>query len=125
MASGIAAWKGFNVTTVRIVFVLVALIPSGFFVPLYVVGGLSIPCGREEQQSIASRARSDSRGIALAAGLATLLAFLLFVFGVFNVGWIDGYARPQLITVAGLGAHLAERLAREQAAALAEAPKWC
>ncbi len=101
VASGIAAWKGFNVTTVRIVFVLVALIPSGFFVPLYVVGWLLIPAAGEDS-SIASRARSDSRGIALAAGLATLLAFLLFVFGVFNVGWIDGYAWPQLITVAGL-----------------------
>ena len=101
VASGVAAWKGFNVTTVRIVFVLVALIPSGFFVPLYVVGWLLIPAAGEDS-SIASRARSDSRGIALAAGLATLLAFLLFVFGVFNVGWIDGYAWPQLITVAGL-----------------------
>jgi signal transduction histidine kinase len=101
VASGLAAWRGFNVTTVRIVFVLAALIPSGFFVPLYVVGWLLIPAAGEDS-SIGSRARSDSRGIALAAGLATLCAFLLFVLGVFNVGWIDGYAWPQLITVAGL-----------------------
>jgi signal transduction histidine kinase len=101
VAAGVAAWKGVNVTTVRIVFVLVALIPSGFFVPLYVLGWLLIPAAGEEH-SIGSRARSDSGGIALAAGVASLLAFLLFVAGVFNVGWLDGYAWPQLLTVAGL-----------------------
>jgi len=101
VAAGVAAWRGFNVTTVRIVFVLVALIPSGFFVPLYVVGWLLIPAAGEDS-SIGSRARSDSRGIALAAGLASLLAFLLFVVGAFNLGWITGYAWPQVVTVAGL-----------------------
>jgi len=101
VAAGVAAWRGFNVTTVRIVFVLIALIPSGFFVPLYVIGWLLIPAAGEDS-SIGSRARHDSRGIALAAGLASLFAFLLFVVGVFNVGWITGYAWPQLITVAGL-----------------------
>jgi len=101
VASGLAAWRGFNVTTVRVVFVLVALIPSGFMVPLYVVAWLLIPAAGAET-SIGSRARSDSRGIALAAGLATVLGFLLFVVGVFNVGWITGYAWPQLVTVAGL-----------------------
>ena len=101
VAAGLAAWRGFNVTTVRIVFVLIALIPSGFFVPLYVVGWLLIPAAGEDS-SIGSRARSDSRGIALAAGLASLLAFLLFVIGAFNIGWINGYAWPQVVTVAGL-----------------------
>jgi signal transduction histidine kinase len=101
VAAGVAAWRGFNVTTVRVVFVLVALIPSGFFVPLYVVGWLLIPAAGEDS-SIGSRARSDSRGIALAAGLASLLAFLLFVIGAFNIGWINGYAWPQVVTVAGL-----------------------
>ncbi len=101
VAAGLAAWRGFNVTTVRIVFVLLALIPSGFCVPLYVVAWLLIPAAGEDS-SIGSRARSDSRGIALAAGLATLLAFLLFVVGVFNVGWITSYAWPQVVTVAGL-----------------------
>ena len=101
VAAGVAAWRGFNVTTVRIVFVLVALIPAGFFVPLYVVAWLLIPAAGEDR-SIGSRARSDSPGIALAAGLATVFAFLLFVVGVFNVGWITGCAWPQLVTVAGL-----------------------
>jgi signal transduction histidine kinase len=101
VAAGVAAWKGFNVTSVRIVFVLLALIPSGFCVPLYVVGWLLIPAAGE-QTSIGHRARSDSRGIALAIGLATMLAFLLFIVNVVGNGWIDSYAWPQLVTAAGL-----------------------
>jgi signal transduction histidine kinase len=101
VAAGVAAWKGFNVTTVRIVFVLLALIPSGFCVPLYVMGWLLIPAA-DEQTSIGHRARSDSRGIALAIGLATMLAFLLFIVNVVGNGWIDSYAWPQLVTAAGL-----------------------
>ena len=101
VAAGVAAWRGFNVTTVRIIFVLVCLIPSGFCVPLYVVGWLLIPAAGEDT-SIGSRARSDSRGIALAAALASLLALLLFVANVVGNGWVDSYAWPQLVTVAGL-----------------------
>ena len=101
VASGVAAWKGLNVTTVRIVFVLIALVSGGFFVPFYVVGWLLIPAAGEDT-NIGSRARSDSAGIALAAGLATLLALVLLVGGVFNDGWFAGWAWPQTVTVAGL-----------------------
>jgi signal transduction histidine kinase len=101
VAAGVAAWKGFSVNTVRIGFVLLTIVTGGFGVPFYVAGWLLIPAAGEDS-SIASRARSDSRGIALAAGLATLLAFLLFVFGVFNSGWPSGWAWPQVFTVAGL-----------------------
>ena len=59
VASGVAAWKGLNVTTVRIVFVLIALISGGFCVPFYVAGWLLIPAAGEDS-SIGSRARSDS-----------------------------------------------------------------
>jgi signal transduction histidine kinase len=101
VASGVAAWKGVNVTTVRIVFVLIALVSGGFCVPFYVAGWLLIPAAGEDS-SIGSRARSDSAGIALAAGLATLLALVLLVGGVFNDGWFAGWAWPQTVTVAGL-----------------------
>ena len=101
VAAGVAAWKGFGVNSVRIVFVLLTVVTGGFGVPFYVAGWLLIPAAGEDS-SIASRARSDPRGIALAAGLATLLAFLLFVVGVFNTGWPSGWAWPQVFTVAGL-----------------------
>jgi signal transduction histidine kinase/phage shock protein PspC (stress-responsive transcriptional regulator) len=101
VAAGAARWTGFSVTTVRIVFVLGALFTGGFGVPVYVAAWLLIPAAGEDG-SIASRARSDSSGIALAAGLATLFGFILFVAGVFNEGWPSGWAWPQVFTVAGL-----------------------
>ena len=101
VASGVAVWRGFNVTTVRIVFVLIALVSTGWCVPVYVVAWLLIPQAGEDA-SIGSRARSDSRGIALAAGLASLLALALLIAGALNDGWFAGWAWPQLISVAGL-----------------------
>jgi signal transduction histidine kinase len=101
VASGVAVWRGFNVTAVRIVFVLIALISTGWCVPAYVVAWLLIPQAGEDT-SIGSRARSDSRGIALAAGLASLFALALLIAGVLNDGWFAGWAWPQLISVAGL-----------------------
>jgi signal transduction histidine kinase len=101
VASGVAAWRGFNVTTVRIVFVLIALVSTGWCVPVYVVAWLLIPAA-DEDTSIGSRARSDTRGIALAAALASLLALGLLIAGTLNDGWFAGWAWPQLISVAGL-----------------------
>src|SRR6516164_9426676 len=114
VAAGVAAWRGFSVTTVRIVFVLITLVTGGFGVPLYVAGWLLIPAAGEDS-SIGSRARSDSRGIALAAGLASGLAFLLFVVGVFNTGWPSSWAWPQVFTVAGLALIWRNASAEEQA----------
>jgi signal transduction histidine kinase len=101
VAAGVAAWRGMNVTTVRVIFVLIALVSGGFCVPLYVVGWLLIPAAGEET-SIGSRARSDAAGIGLAAGLASLFALLVFVAGVSDGGWFSNWAWPQVFTVAGL-----------------------
>jgi len=101
VAAGVAAWKGLNVTTVRIVFVLIALVSTGWAVPVYVLAWLLIPAA-DEDTSIGSRAKSDSRGIALAAGLVSLLALGLLIAGALNDGWFAGWAWPQLISAAGL-----------------------
>ena len=101
VASGVAAWRGLGAATVRIVFVLLALVTVGWFVPVYVVAWLLIPAA-DEDTSIGSRAKSDARGIALAAALASLLAFGLLIAGALNDGWFAGWAWPQLISVAGL-----------------------
>jgi len=114
VAAGVAAWRGFSVNTVRIVFVLAAVVTGGFGVPLYVAAWLLIPAAGEDG-SIASRARSDSAGIGLAAALATLFAFVLFVAGVFNEGWPSGWAWPQVFTVAGLTLIWRNASAEEQA----------
>ncbi len=101
VAAGMAAWRGVSVNTVRIIFVLITIVTGGFAVPLYVAAWLLIPAAGEDG-SIASRARSDSAGIGLAVALATVLAFLLFVVGVFSQGWPSGWAWPQVFSVAGL-----------------------
>ena len=100
MAAGVAAWRGFNVTTVRIVFVLIAL-AGGWFVPLYVLAWLFIPAAGE-QTSIGAKARYDSGGIRLAVGLASLLVLVLLVAGALNGGSFIGWAWPQVFSVAGL-----------------------
>ena len=99
LAAGVAAWRGFNVTTVRIVFVLVGLF--GWFVPLYVAAWLFIPAAGAEA-NIASKARNDSAGIRLAVGLASLMILVLLVAGAFHDGWFISWAWPQVFSVAGL-----------------------
>jgi signal transduction histidine kinase len=101
VAAGMAAWRGFNVTTVRIVFVLIALVSGGWFVPVYVAGWLFLPAAGE-QASIGSKARSDARGIRLAIGLTSLLTLVLLAASALNGGWFVGWAWPQVFSAAGL-----------------------
>jgi len=101
IAGGIAAWRGWSPTTVRIVLAVAALISQGWAVPFYVLGWLLIPV-KGEETSIASRARHDARGVVLALALASLLAVFLFLAGAFNDGAIEEYGWAQVFTVAGL-----------------------
>jgi signal transduction histidine kinase len=101
VAGGLAAWRGFSPTTVRIALAVLALISSGWAVPFYVLGWLLIPA-RDDQLTVASRARHDSRGVALAVGLASLLAVFLLLAGPLNDGAIEAYLWPQVVSVAGL-----------------------
>ena len=101
VAAGIAAWRGFSPTTVRIVFVLCTLVSAGWGVPLYVLAWLFIPSAGAEA-NIFSKARNDSGGIRLAVGLASLLIFVLLVAGALNGGWFISWASPQVFSIAGL-----------------------
>jgi signal transduction histidine kinase len=101
VAAGIAAWRGFSPTTVRVVLAVAALISAGWAVPFYVLGWLLIPA-KGKQASIGSRARHDSPGVALAFALASLLAVFLFLAGAFNDGDIERYGWAQVVSVAGL-----------------------
>jgi signal transduction histidine kinase len=100
IAAGIAAWRGRKdrVTAVRIVFVIVALISQGWAIPFYFLGWLFIPAAGA-QRSIASRARHDSRGVALAVALASLLAVILLLSGILNDGLIETWGWPQVVSV--------------------------
>jgi len=101
VAAGIAAWRGFSPTTVRIVFVLCTLVSAGWGVPLYVLAWLFIPAAGSDT-NIFSKARTDTGGIRLAVGLASLLIFVLLVAGALNGGWFISWAWPQVFSVAGL-----------------------
>jgi signal transduction histidine kinase len=101
VAAGVAAWRGFSVNTVRIVFVLIAIVSSGIGVALYVMAWLLMPAAGADS-SIFSRAKSDARGIRLAIALASLLALVLLAVSAFNRSWFVNAAWPQVISVAGL-----------------------
>jgi len=101
VAAGVAAWKGFSATTVRIVFVLITLVSASWSVPLYVMAWLFIPAAGT-QANIFSKARNDSAGIRLAVGLGSILILVLFIAGALNDAWFITWAWPQVFTVAGL-----------------------
>jgi signal transduction histidine kinase len=100
IAAGIAASRGRpdRVTTVRVIFVAVALVSWGWGIPLYFLAWLLVPAAGSDS-SIASKARHDSRGIALAFGLASLLAVLLLFAGALNDSFIDSFGWPQVVSV--------------------------
>jgi signal transduction histidine kinase len=101
VAAGIGTWRGFSPTTVRIAFVVAALVTTGWGVPLYFIGWLVIPT-RGSSTSIAAKARHDSQGVALAIAVASLLAFFLLLAGALNDGAIEVYGWPQVVSVACL-----------------------
>jgi signal transduction histidine kinase/phage shock protein PspC (stress-responsive transcriptional regulator) len=98
VAAGIAAWRGFSPTTVRIVLTVVGLFTGGWVIPLYCAGWLLIPA-RDQETSIGARARHDSAGIALAVGLGSLLCVILLLAGVLNNGEVATYGWPQVVSL--------------------------
>ncbi len=101
VAAGLAARLGLDVTLVRTAFV-VATIFSGFGAAAYVVGWLLIP-ESGASSNIATRALADRRGLALAAGLGSLLAILLILGSALGAArWLGTVAWPLVVSVAGL-----------------------
>lgn len=104
LAGGVAACiaarrgRGDHVTAVRVVTVVITLISGGLVVPVYLLAWLLIPAEGTDE-SIAIRARRDSRGIALALGLASLLAVLLLLVGSVSSGPIVSWGWNQVVSV--------------------------
>ena len=67
----------------------------------YVVSWLLIP-ESGSTSNIATRALADRRGIALAAGLGSLLAIVLSWCSALGATWLGTAAWPLVVTVAGL-----------------------
>jgi len=100
VAAGISARTGINATIIRTVFGISTLM-GGFGAVVYILAWLFVPAVWEDG-TIASRAQSDRRGIALAAGAASLLAMILLVASLLNVGWLGSLSWPPVIALAGL-----------------------
>jgi len=100
VAAGLAARTGMDVTVVRSVFVLAAL-ASGFGAAAYVLAWLLVPVVGESN-SMVSKALTDRRGIALAAGIGSLLVIVLLIASALGASWVGTLASPLLITVAGI-----------------------
>ena len=101
VAAGLAARTGIDVTAVRLVFVLATLLSVGYGAAAYVLAWLLVPAA-DSGSSIASTARTDRRGIAFAAGLASLLIAVFVVASALGAGWLGSFAWPLVISVAGL-----------------------
>ncbi|HEU5421780.1 MAG TPA: PspC domain-containing protein [Streptosporangiaceae bacterium] len=100
VAAGVANRMGWDVTIVRTVFVLAALI-SGFGAVPYVLAWLVVPPAGGSG-SIATRALTDRRGITLAAGLASLLVVILLVGSALSASWLGSLLSPWILSLAVL-----------------------
>jgi signal transduction histidine kinase len=101
VAAGLAARTGFEVTLVRLAIVVASLISFGFVAVAYVAMWLMVPA-KATDTSIWSAARTDRRGMALAAGLASLLFVLILVAKVFGSGLLGAVEWPLILCTAGL-----------------------
>jgi signal transduction histidine kinase len=100
VAAGLAAKAGLDVKVVRVAFVGAALV-SGFGAAAYVVGWLLLPAD-DEDGNIATRALTDRRGIALAAGLVSALVVVLLIASALGASWLGTLAWPVIISLAGI-----------------------
>ena len=100
MASGVAASTGLDVRLIRVAFMGAALL-GGFGIAAYVVAWLLVPA-LGENSNIGSKALTDRRGLALVAGLASLLVVVLLIASALGATWLGNLAWPLLISVAGL-----------------------
>ncbi len=101
VAAGIAERTGLDLSLVRAVLIVAALVTSGFVGAAYVVAWLLIPA-RDADTNIATRALADKRGIALAAALASVLVVALIIASALNASWVASFGVPLTVCAAGL-----------------------
>ncbi len=100
VASGLAARTGLDVTLIRTAFV-VATVFGLIGAAAYVMAWLLIPADGAEA-TIAAKALTDRRGVALVAALASLLVVVLVIASALQASWVGNLAWPLIISVAGL-----------------------
>jgi signal transduction histidine kinase/phage shock protein PspC (stress-responsive transcriptional regulator) len=100
VAAGLSARTGIEVTVVRIVFVVAALL-GGFGVAAYVVAWLLLPAEGADG-SIAGQALNDKRGLALAAGVGSLLVILLVIAAALGDRWLNSIGLALVVSAIGI-----------------------
>jgi signal transduction histidine kinase len=101
VAAGVAERTGLDLSLVRAVLIVAALVTSGFVAAAYVVAWLLIPA-RGADTNIATRALADKRGIALATALASVLVVALVIISALNASWVVSFGVPLIVCAAGL-----------------------
>jgi signal transduction histidine kinase len=96
VAAAIAGRIGRDVTTVRIVLVVAAVLSGGFVAAAYVVAWMLIPMAGT-QGSIAGKAMTDRRGIALVAGFWSVLIVVRILASVLHAGFLGSLLWPLAI----------------------------
>jgi signal transduction histidine kinase len=88
-------------TMARLALALLVLVTVGWAFVAYVLVWLLVPVAGEDQ-SIASKAKDDRRGIALAVGLGSMLVALLVLVGAIGGAWVGTIGWPLVISAVGL-----------------------
>jgi signal transduction histidine kinase/phage shock protein PspC (stress-responsive transcriptional regulator) len=101
VAAGIASRIGRDVTTVRIVLVVAAVLTWGFVAAVYVVAWLLIPM-EGAPHGMGGKALADRRGLALVAGLWSMLIVVRVLASAFHTGWLGSLLFPLAIGGGGL-----------------------
>jgi signal transduction histidine kinase len=92
---------GLDPTAVRLALVVATLFTWGYAAVAYVVAWLLIPPAGTDT-AIAARVRTDRRGLAVVAGLGSLLALVMVAVTVLTVPWVGSVAPPLFLCLAGL-----------------------
>jgi signal transduction histidine kinase len=101
VAAGLSARTGFSVTIIRVALVVGTLWSGGFIALVYLLAWLLVPAVGAES-SIASKALTDKRGMALAVGVVSLLIVVLPLAALLHLGWLSTYGWSVVIGSAGL-----------------------
>jgi signal transduction histidine kinase len=99
VAGGLSRRTGIDSTLLRIGFCLAAL-AGGFGAAVYLVLWLVLPL--ETGGSIASRATRDRRGILLAVSFLPLIALMVVLGHIIDVGYVSSFAWPVFVAAAAL-----------------------
>ncbi len=100
VAGGLSRRTRIDVTIIRVVIVLLAL-GSGVGLALYILAWFVVPLDTEGQ-SIAARATSDRRGIALAVAFLPAMVAVLVVASALSLGYVTAVTWAVFVAGAGL-----------------------